>query len=334
MVIRILKAAEQLFPFLVTEPGAQRPDAVAFDSNAVWGRMAAARLGLPMISFMTTFMVGSAELKILRPREWVCSLRPTVPDLPRALAARQRLVRRFGKDIYPPAPTFPMRGDLTIFPVPRHLQPANPRLDASCVFIGPTIDQDTRSSHLDAELVAHLDGADPVVLVSLGTLHAGTDEFFRTCFDALSDLPTRILLVVGGRTDPAGLGTPPANTVVRRFVPQLEVLRATSVFVTHGGMNSVLEALANAVPLVAVPQQVEQLVIGHAIAERGAGVVLRHNLSKRPVPAAELRSAVERALADPMMSAAAKSISATLTDGGGAAAGADAIQDLLAGDHR
>jgi MGT family glycosyltransferase len=220
---------------------------------------------------------------------------------------------------------------VTIFPIPRWLQPADPRIDAHCHFIGATVD-DTRNSDLDPELATHLDGPEPLVLVSLGTLHSGSEAFFRTCFDVLADLPARVLLAVGSHTDPARLGPPPTNTLVRASVPQLEVLRQTAVFVTHGGMNSVLEGLAGGVPLVVVPQQFEQLVIGQAIADRGAATVLRHNLSNRPVPPAELRAAVQRALTDASQHASAKALADAVGEGGGAPAGAEVIQNLLAGN--
>jgi MGT family glycosyltransferase len=145
----------------------------------------------------------------------------------------------------------------------------------------------------------------------------------------LAGLPARVLLAVGSHTDPARLGPPPANTMVRASIPQVEVLRRTAVFVTHGGMNSALEGLASGVPLVVIPQQFEQLVIGQAVAERGAGVVLRHNLSNRPVPPAELRAAVERALTDPRYRTSAKAVADTVSEGGGPHAGAEAIQHLL-----
>jgi hypothetical protein len=251
--------------------------------------------------------------------------------MPGARAAKRRVVRRFGKRIYPPLPTFPMRGEVTIFPIPRWLQPSGPQIDQHCHFIGPMIEPDTRNSELDAELDAHLDRPDPIVLVSLGTLHAGSDDFFRTCFEVLADLPARVLLAVGSHTDPARLGRPPANTLVRGSVPQLEVLRRTSVFVTHGGMNSVMEGLAHAVPLVVIPQQFEQLVIGQAVADRGAGVVLRHNMSDRPVPPAELRTAVALALTDSAQRTSAKVLAETLCEGGGAPAGAEVIRNLLTG---
>ena len=332
VVHRVLTATERLLPFLLTEMCTEPPDAVAFDSNAIWGRMAAASLRLPMISLMTTILLGADAFRSQTPRELFQFVRAIVPDLPGTIAARQRVVRRFGKQIFPPSPALPMRGDVTIFPIPRWLQPADPRIDEHCHFIGATIDPDTRSRDLDPELAAHLDGAEPLVLVSLGTLHAGSDAFFRTCFQVLADLPARVLLAVGSHTDPALLGPPPANTLVRASVPQLEVLRRTTVFVTHGGMNSVLEGLANGVPLVVIPQQFEQLVIGQAVADQGAAGVLRHNLSNRPVPPAELRAAVEQALTLPSRPAAAKALADTVGEGGGAPAGVGAIKDLLAGN--
>lgn len=136
-----------------------------------------------------------------------------------------------------------------------------------------------------------------------------------------------MLLAVGSHTDLAWLGRPPANTLIRASVPQLEVRAA--VFVTHGGMNSALEGLVCGVPLVVVPQQVEQLIIGQAVADCGAGAMLRHNLSNRPVPAAELRAAVDHALAAPSLRAAAQAIGASLSDEGGAVAAATAIQNYL-----
>ncbi|OZM78184.1 glycosyl transferase [Pseudonocardia sp. MH-G8] len=329
VVTRILTATESLLPFLLAELRAERPDAVAFDSNAVWGRMAATGARLPGISLMTTMMVGSRELRSMTIREGLHFARAAVPDVPAVRAAKRRVVRRFGEELFPPRPTFPIRGEVTIFPIPRWMQPPNPLVDERCHFVGPTLDTEARDEELDSELAAHLDAPEPLVLVSLGTLHAGADEFFRTCFEVLADLPARVLLSVGSHPGPARLGRPPANTLVRASVPQLQVLRRTAVFVTHGGMNSVLEGLVNGVPLVVLPQQFEQLVIGRAVADRGAAVVLRHNLSNRPVPPAALRAAVEQALTDPAHRTSARALAATLSADGGAAAGAAAICELL-----
>lgn len=71
-------------------------------------------------------------------------------------------------------------------------------------------------------------------------------------------------------------------------MPLLAALRQAAVFVTHGGMNSVLEGLHFGVPMVIIPQQVEQFLIGQAVADSGAGLVLRHHLSGRKIDTREL----------------------------------------------
>ncbi|MFD2078210.1 hypothetical protein SAMN05421678_1238 [Actinopolymorpha cephalotaxi] len=335
VVGRVLEATLTLVPFLREEFARERPDAVAYDSNALWGRVTAAGLGLPTISFMTTMVLGPADFKGLTAREWAHTLRLTLLDFPQTVRVRRRVLRRFGTDVVPSTPMLPMFGDLTLFAIPREIQPDNARPDERCHFLGPTVsaggtvNSGLRGAEVDAELAAHLDGPDPVVLVSLGTLHAGTGEFFRTCFKALADLPARVVLAVGHSTDPTELGSPPANTLVRGTVPQLEILRRAAVFVTHGGMNSALEALAYGVPLVVVPQQVEQLIIGRTIAERGAAVVLRQHLSHRPVPAGELRTAVDRMLTDSSARDRARALGAGFGSGGRAAAGADLVEEFL-----
>src|SRR5699024_9718819 len=134
------------------------------------------------------------------------------------------------------------------------------------------------------------------------------------------------LLVVGSATDPATLGPTPTNVIVRRFVPQLEALRHAAVFVTHGGMNSVLEALHFGVPMVVIPQQVEQLLIGQAVADRGAGIVLRHHLSRVDIKAEQIRASVETLLHEASHTASARSLAADLHEGGGAEAAADHIE--------
>lgn len=330
VVTRVLTATKRLLPFLQEELRRRPADAVAYDSNAVWGRMAAASLDLPKISLMTTMLVGAGGMRDMSAREWLQFIKTAWPDLGGTLAARKRLISLFGTELFPPRPVFPMRGDLTIFPIPRWLQQPDPRIDETCHYVGPTFDPAVRQAAADPELAALLAGSEPLIMVSLGTLHAGSEEFFRSCFTALGDLPARVVLSVGRHTDPARLGTPPPNTLVRPSVPQLDVLARADLFVTHGGMNSVLEGLQHAVPLVIIPQQFEQLVIGRAVAGRGAGVVLRQNLASRPVPPEALRAAVDQVRSDPAHAAAARTIADGLHQERGAARSAELIDRFLA----
>jgi MGT family glycosyltransferase len=219
-----------------------------------------------------------------------------------------------------------MRGDLSIAFIPRDLQPPNKLIDATFRFVGPTIDPEAPTD----DLPCTLSDERPVVYVSLGTLHLGSTDFFRQCFAAFADLPVQVVLSVGSQTHIPALGPIPQNVVVRNAVPQLAVLQRASVFVTHGGMNSALEGLYFGVPMLLIPQQVEQLLIALNVAGRGAGLVQRQHVAGQRLSADGLRRDVRRLLDEPRFREAARSAQASLRATGGYRQAAEEIQVLAA----
>ena len=65
----------------------------------------------------------------------------------------------------------------------------------------------------------------------------------------------------------------PGNHAVR-YAPQLELVKRAAAVVTHAGLNTTLESLAEGVPLVAIPQGNDQPGVAARIAHHGAGVVV------------------------------------------------------------
>ena len=326
---RIFESTRLLLPFLQAELQDRSTEAIMFDSNALWGRMVATNLGLPAISLMTTMRISTSELRGLSARESLPLLRQTFAALPGLLRARRRLRQGVGAGLLPPSPVLPAQGDLTLFPLPEWMQVDSDRDDPTCHYVGPTFDAGTRTEEVDGPLRALLNRDGPLIVVSLGTLHSGGEDFFRACVEAFAGLPATVLLVVGRRTEPPSPDSLPAHIAVRSVVPQLEVLQHAAAFVTHGGMNSVLEALQCGLPMVVVPQHVEQLCIGQAVAQQSGAVVLRHHLHGRQIRADELRTAVQTLLSHESYRAGAQALGRSLHAGGGTAAAADQIDRLL-----
>jgi UDP:flavonoid glycosyltransferase YjiC (YdhE family) len=71
------------------------------------------------------------------------------------------------------------------------------------------------------------------------------------------------------------------NFLVRARVPQLDVLKRASVFVTHAGVNSVCEAIHYGVPMICIPLEAKNaLVASHVCDELDLGYLFKaENLS-------------------------------------------------------
>ena len=116
-----------------------------------------------------------------------------------------------------------------------------------------------------------LDGR-PLVYASLGTLVNGLEHVYRSILGAVGQLPeAQVVLSIGNNLDPDDLGEIPANTIVVRKAPQIELLKRASLCITHAGMNTALESLAQGVPMVAIPIGFDQPGVAARIAYHGAG---------------------------------------------------------------
>jgi len=116
---------------------------------------------------------------------------------------------------------------------------------------------------------------DPIVYASMGTLQNGLADIFRSITQAAIRLKElQFVLAVGGQLDPKQLGAVPANVVVVSHAPQIEVLRRSSLCITHAGLNTVLESLSSGVPMLALPITNDQPGVAARIANKKVGIVI------------------------------------------------------------
>ncbi len=113
----------------------------------------------------------------------------------------------------------------------------------------------------------------PIVYISLGSI-ISNKGFCMECIRAFGDTRYSVILNTG-KVPPDSLGKIPANIHAYSFVPQIEVLTHTDVFLTHCGMNSINEALTFGVPMVAMPFLNDQLTNAKRIVELGLGKKVR-----------------------------------------------------------
>jgi MGT family glycosyltransferase len=112
----------------------------------------------------------------------------------------------------------------------------------------------------------------PLIYASMGTLVNGLKNVYRIILEAASEFPDmQVVLSVGRNVDPNDLGPIPADTIVVPSAPQIELLKRATLCITHAGLNTTLEALAQGVPLVAIPIGYDQPGVASRIAFHGVG---------------------------------------------------------------
>lgn len=84
-------------------------------------------------------------------------------------------------------------------------------------------------------------------------------------------------VVLSGSYGTGKLGEIPRNFVVRSPVLPIAVLKRASRFITHGGMNSMSEAMVYGVSMVVIPFLSDRPVNAARAAPLGIGRVLRYN---------------------------------------------------------
>ena len=110
--------------------------------------------------------------------------------------------------------------------------------------------------------------------MSLGSQIYYQPRMFRTAIEAVRDKPVQLVLSVSELLGSDVLGPLPENVLAVGSTPQLELLRRVRAMITHGGTNSVMEALTSGVPLLISPICNDQFHQVRFIEASGVGSLL------------------------------------------------------------
>ncbi len=151
-------------------------------------------------------------------------------------------------------------------------------------------------------------GGRPAVLASLGTIFNRTPGVLEAIVSALAGEQLDLVVAIGRDEDPGRFGPQPDHVRLEAYVPQPLVLPRCDALITHGGFNSVKEALSAGVPMVVVPISADQPYSAERCAALGVARVVGPG---ERTPEA-IRGAVLEVLAEPRHREAARAFSAEM----------------------
>lgn len=167
---------------------------------------------------------------------------------------------------------FATHGERVLYNYPGELARTDGRALPPHVFLGST----RRTEPEDDAVAAWLAVDEPFVYVSFGSFLSVRGDVLARVAEALRRLGVRAAISTGA-TDPAELGTIPEGWLVREYLPQVRLLDHATAAVTHGGNNSVTEAVGAGVPLLVLPFSTDQFAGAAAIEREDVGRSLDPN---------------------------------------------------------
>ncbi len=159
------------------------------------------------------------------------------------------------------------QGEQTMVYSSEYFQPHLSEFGEGYHFIGPSFPERKGANDFPIDQLEN----EQVLFISMGTVLDHVEGFFNMCINAFSDFQGKVVISAGSSADFTKIKEAPDHFIIRRYVPQLDVLQHTNVFLTHGGMNSVNEAIYYDVPMVVLPHDKDQPLVAARLAELQAG---------------------------------------------------------------
>ncbi len=271
----LTKLSYYALPQLMEEVKAANYDYMLCDVMTIWGQNIANYLNIPLILMHPVFLM---QKKMMPLRLQLEPFKEPLVALYSMLKFRKysnKMAKTYHlKPISIATFLFEITADLSLVFTSKKFQPFSEEYNESYKFIGPSIAKRVAVKDFPMDKI---DATKPLLYISMGTIFNRKTKFYKLCMQVFKDSPFQVVLAIGNFLKVEDMGTIPANFIVCNYSPQVEILKIASVFVTHGGMNSISEAIYYEVPTVVMPHAGDQLLVGIEVEKQALGVELRHS---------------------------------------------------------
>jgi MGT family glycosyltransferase len=310
---------ESLFviPQILESIRAEQPDCIVYETMCLSGRLIAEILHIPAVNFRMIFAFSKRLASIFQ-----ANASHDPEGLEAFNVAMDKACALYHVQPFNIGSIFTHEENLNLVTIPRAFQIDGDSFGEHFHFVGSAIAPRQEEVEFPFEQIEK----EPVIYISHGTVYNDRPDFFNLCFAAFANTSWKVVMSIGTNVSPEKLDATPENFIVRPYVPQLEILKYASICVTHGSMTTIIEAFAQGVPLVAIPQATSDVFVNSKrVDELGLGIMLE----EKSLTAESLYNAVLRISNDPAFYARTLQMQEEIHNAGGYIRAADSLQEFV-----
>jgi len=322
------KAAKAILPELLADIRKTPVDYLLLDSMCIWGNLVQQILKLPAVTFSSIFLMHK-DIPIDDMLDMTYSHLPQnillngLKGLYSYFETSKEIEAKHDGNCPGLIESFTNTQDVNIVFSPRDFHPMPEKYsEAHYKFVGPSISERTENIDFPFDEIESA----AFIYISLGTINNQIIDFYQACYEAFGNgaerpFPYKVILSIGNKISAEDIGKKPDNFLVLPKVPQLEILKKCHAFVTHGGMNSIGEALFYGVPMLVIPRRGDQFLVAKQVEKTSVG----KSLSTQDVTPESLYNAVTGILQQPDYQKNSRRMGQACEDAGGYKKAADEI---------
>ncbi|MCX7843031.1 MAG: glycosyl transferase [Clostridia bacterium] len=276
-----------LMPFVIDEVEREKPDLIMGDALSVYAKIIARMKKIPLVLVFTFLIQTDPENpKPPIPPGAIRSMLLNFPTFIDAMNIKNSINKKYGNFCDEPGDFLHHQDEFTIVTTSKEFQPKGHLFGDNVKFMGPTnVKHSTIPEVKDT------------IFVSIGTVQSN-NLIWDSCINATRGMGYKVKLTfAGNKQNKVTLKDIPDNvTIYDNLTPDeyRDIISQSVLFISHGGINSVSDAILGMTPILVIPGNDETVQMGQLVEKYRCGRMYAY----KKIDEKKLREEISRIIND------------------------------------
>jgi len=268
----LFDCTRNLIEYAIDEVKKEKPQLIMNDVFAMWGKIAAKYLKIPMAIFSCVFLMDPSISKKSGNKPPISELLPLLSDWPtmlKAMRIKRKLDKKYDRLTDSPMNFLSDQGALTVVTSTKVFHPDGELFGSNVYFIGNDVSQ------YKTDEVTEKD----IIFVSIGTMYENK-TIWNKVLRSVSDFGYKIVMVAYNNNIKyidQSLVRDKVKIYNKLSLEEYQkYIRRAKVFINHGGMNSVTMSIMYHTPMLVCPNTFERHNTGKVVEKTKCGLTFKN----------------------------------------------------------